>query len=61
MTYSKSVHSMRYFSREKNVETKLMMCLKIDVITELKQYNILMKLFTCKKMLTIPTGGILYS
>lgn len=33
-----------------------MMWPRIDVITELKQYNILIKLFTYMKMLMLPTG-----
>lgn len=53
---------MTYLSQErKKVQTKLITGPQIDVIIELKQYNILTQLFTCKKMLTLPPGEILYS
>lgn len=54
---------MECFSQEKRkkknkkkLETNLMMGPKTDVIPELKQYNILMKLLTCTKMLMFPPG-----
>lgn len=50
-----------FLSGEKKVETKLMMCPQIDIIIELKLRNISMKLFSYKKILTLPTGEILYS